>query len=38
MRLPIQAFRNWRAGHAVGHAVRLALLKAEIIKITRETS
>lgn len=35
MRLPMQAFRNWRAGHAIGHAVRLALLKAEILKIKR---
>lgn len=38
MRAVGQAFRNWRAGHAIGHAVRLALLKAEIIKLTRKTS
>ena len=33
-----QAYRNWRAGHPIGHAVRLALLKAEITKLTRKTS
>lgn len=38
MRAVGQAFLNWRAGHAIGHAVRLALLKAEITKLTRKTS
>jgi hypothetical protein len=33
-----QALRNWHAGHAIVYAVRLALLKLEIIKITRKTS
>ena len=33
-----QALRNWHAGHAIVYAVRLALLKAEIIKLTREKS
>ena len=30
-----QALRNWHAGHAIVYAVRLALLKAEILKIKR---
>ena len=33
-----QALRNWHAGHAIVYAVRLALLKAEIIKLTRKKS
>lgn len=33
-----QAQRNWHAGHAIAYAVRLALLKAEIIKLTRNKS
>ncbi|MBB5610381.1 hypothetical protein HDE71_004846 [Janthinobacterium sp. S3M3] len=31
-----QVLRNWHAGHAIVYAVRLALLKAEIIKLTRK--
>ena len=38
MRAVGQAYRNWRAGHAIGHAVRRALMKAEITKLTRKTS
>ena len=33
-----QALRNWHDGHAIVYAVRLALLKAEIIKLTRKKS
>ena len=33
-----QALRNWHAGHAIVYTVRLALLKAEIIKLTRKKS
>lgn len=33
-----QALRNWHAGHAIGYAVRLALLKVEITKLTRKKS
>ena len=33
-----QALRNWHAGHAIVYAVRLALLKAEITKLTRKKS
>ena len=33
-----KALRNWHAGHAIAYAVRLALLKAEIIKLTRKKS
>ena len=35
MTLPIQAYRNWRAGHAIGHAVRLALLNNEANNLNR---
>ena len=33
-----QALCNWHAGHAIVYAVRLALLKAKIIKLTRKKS
>lgn len=33
-----QVLRNWHAGHTIVYAIRLALLKAEIVKLTGKKS
>lgn len=35
MTLLLQALANWHAGHAIVYAVRLAVLKSEILKLKR---
>jgi len=35
MKLLVQVLANWHAGHAIGHAIRLALLNNEANNLNR---